>query len=213
MVHHTGTRTVVALANLQVQLCMLCQAGPGRAVLLRAPPTLVLQVACGVVACWAVLCYAALRQVMGEAVQLVLDVRAASAVDLQLLYLLSKHAPRDAAKLLAGIPLTPVQLDDNVLPFQLPARGFSAVGASHLSGDMFRHEHTRDGVLDAKFFSDQEEEDASITSSLLALGRTWVAYSLAFSSTVSRRSAGAGAGGGAGAAAGAGQRCGLGCRG
>ncbi|KAG2502228.1 hypothetical protein HYH03_000714 [Edaphochlamys debaryana] len=106
-------------------------------------------------------------------------VRAWGAVDLYMLNDLAKKFPLQCAQLLEAIPLSEVDLEDNVLPFGLPP-GFMTVAVSDKEAVKFREEGGTGSTQDSLHFSKQEDEDATIDACLLTRGTTWVGMLLLF---------------------------------
>ncbi|KXZ45832.1 hypothetical protein GPECTOR_50g626 [Gonium pectorale] len=116
---------------------------------------------------------------VSDAIVCIRAVRAWPAIDLHFLNDLAQLFPRQAAQLLEAIPLVDVDLEDNVLPFGLPS-GFTTVVVSDQDAKDFRETGDTGSTQDAEHFATQREADASIESSLLVLGRTWLALFLLF---------------------------------
>eukprot|EP00198_Chlamydomonas_reinhardtii_P008649 XP_001697986.1 predicted protein [Chlamydomonas reinhardtii] len=116
---------------------------------------------------------------VSDALQVIKSVKAWPAVDLFMLNDLAQHFPLQCASLLSAIPLEEVDLEDNVLPFQLPP-GFVTVAVSDKDSKEFREEGGSGSTQDAAHFATQHDEDVSIEASLLVQGKVWISLFLLF---------------------------------
>ncbi|KAG2432387.1 hypothetical protein HYH02_012959 [Chlamydomonas schloesseri] len=116
---------------------------------------------------------------VSDALQVVKSVKAWPALDLFMLNDLAQYFPMQCASLLSAIPLEEVDLEDNVLPFQLPP-GFVTVAVSDKDSKEFREEGGSGSTQDAAHFATQHDEDVSIEASLLVQGKVWMALFLLF---------------------------------
>ncbi|GIM09512.1 hypothetical protein Vretimale_13384 [Volvox reticuliferus] len=116
---------------------------------------------------------------VSDAVACIRAVRAWPTIDMAMLNDLAGAFPHQCAALLSAIPLQEVDLEDNVLPFALPA-GFTTVAVSDKDAQEFRQGGGTGSTQDAEHFATQMEADASIEASLLVLPRTWLALLFLF---------------------------------